>query len=129
MPPDNPEKPAPPDLPKTLLKPLERQPPDRLDQVSEYAEQLARWKRAEHERETAETRARESISEKEQTELEERGISTDPNDYDDVAPSGAYITIKETKPGYKYYYWQWRSGSESWANKYIAPVDPKESTS
>ncbi|MFC6763603.1 hypothetical protein [Natrinema soli] len=121
------EKPEPPDLPKTLREPLERQPPDRLDQVSTYADQLAHWKRSEREREVTETRERDSITDDEQTTLEERGISTDPTDYEGVATSGAYITVKETKPGYKYYYWQWREGN-SWKNKYIAPVDPKDST-
>ncbi|WP_114579220.1 hypothetical protein [Saliphagus sp. LR7] len=123
------DKPEPPDLPKTLLNPLERQSPDRLDEVSAYARELARWKRAKREQELAEARKRESISDDEQAELEARGISTDPADYDDVTASGAYITIKETKPGYKYYYWQWRSGEDSWENQYIAPVDPKNTTS
>ncbi|WP_114579242.1 hypothetical protein [Saliphagus sp. LR7] len=118
------DKPDPPDLPKTLLKPLERQSPDRLDDVSAYARELARWKRAERERELAEARERESITDDEETDLRERGISTDPQEYEGVATSGAYITIKETKPGYEYYYWQWREG-DSWKNEYIAPVDPK----
>jgi len=89
------EKPEPPDLPKTLREPLERQPPDRLDQVSTYADQLAHWKRAEREaREVTETRERDSITDDEQTTLEERGISIDPTDYEGVATSGAYITVK-----------------------------------
>jgi hypothetical protein len=54
-------------------------------------------------------------------ELENISASTDPADYKDV-PDGAYITIKETKPGYRYYYWQWREGN-SWKNEYIGPVD------
>lgn len=53
-------------------------------------------------------------------DLEERGFETDPESYEDV-PSKAYITIKETKPGYQYYYWQWREG-DSWANEYIGPI-------
>lgn len=64
----------------------------------------------------------ESISEAQQNELEERDVSTDPADYDDVPDCGAYITIKETKPGYHYFYWQWRDG-DSWKNEYIAPVN------
>ncbi|WP_232833857.1 hypothetical protein [Saliphagus sp. LR7] len=63
----------------------------------------------------------------EEFHLRERRISTDPQEYKGVATSGAYITIKETKPGYEYYYWQWREGN-SWKNKYIAPVDPKNTT-
>jgi hypothetical protein len=52
------------------------------------------------------------------------GESIDPRDYTDV-PSSAYITVKETKPGYKYYYWQWRDG-DSHGNMYIAPVRESE---
>jgi len=57
--------------------------------------------------------------------LDEREISTDPDDYEDVPTSGAYITVKETKPGYRYYYFQWRE-EDTWKNEYIAPVTPKE---
>jgi hypothetical protein len=34
--------------------------------------------------------------------------------------SKAHITVKETEPGY-HYYWQWRA-DDSWANEYIGPV-------
>ncbi|MFC4990324.1 hypothetical protein [Saliphagus infecundisoli] len=95
--------------------------------MSAYARELARWKRAERERELAEARKRESITDGEEIDLRERGISADSHEYEDVPTSGAYITIKETKPGYEYYYWQWREGN-SWKNKYIAPVDPKNTT-
>lgn len=41
--------------------------------------------------------------------LEERGVSTDPTDYEAVPTSGAYITVKTTKQtsetAYRYYYW------------------------
>ncbi len=56
--------------------------------------------------------------------LEDQDVSTDPADYEDV-PRKAYITVKEPKPGYRYYYWQWRDG-DTWNNKYIAPVNPRE---
>ncbi len=36
--------------------------------------------------------------------LEQQGFDTDLEACEDV-PSKAYITIKETKPGYQYYYW------------------------
>ncbi len=64
--------------------------------------------------------SRTSVDEEAIDDLEKRGFETDPDAYEDV-PSKAYITIKETKPGYHYYYWQWREG-DSWANEYIGPV-------
>ena len=44
------------------------------------------------------------------------------DDVSEDVPAGAYVTVKETKPGYKYYYWQWRDG-DSWKNEYIGPVE------
>jgi len=57
--------------------------------------------------------------------LDERGVSTDPSSYEGVPDDGAYVTIKEPKPGYRYYYWQWRDG-DSWKNQYIGPVDARD---
>lgn len=124
-----PEKPPAPDLPKYLREPLEKQSPDRLEEVAAYASNLAEWKRKQREQELERRRAEEKVNEEELKELNERQISTDPSDYDDVPASGAYITVKTTKRtgdrAYRYYYWQWREG-DSWKNKYIAPVDPKQ---
>jgi hypothetical protein len=124
---DQSEKPHPPDLPAYVLDPLENQSADRLETIASYAQDLAAWKRGERERDDQERRKK---SKQHKQALAERDISTDPTDYDadDETPSaGAYITIKETKPGYLYYYWQWRSGEE-WKNRYIAPVSPQESS-
>ncbi|MUV88485.1 hypothetical protein GJ629_00140 [Halapricum sp. CBA1109] len=117
-------KPPTPDLPKYLLEPLKKQSPERLEAVATYASDLAEWKREQREAELQQRRAEEEVDQEELEELEERGLSTDPNEYDDVPASGAYITVKETKPGYRYFYWQWRDG-DSWKNEYIAPVNPK----
>lgn len=117
-------KPPAPSLPKYLREPLEKQSPERLEEVASYAAELAEWKREQRRNELERRRAEEEVNEKELEELEEREISTDPEDYDDVPASGAYITVKETKPGYRYYYFQWREG-DSWKNEYIAPVNPK----
>lgn len=66
---------------------------------------------------------------KRRTHLEERDVSTDLEDYEDVPSNGAYITAKTTKEtgetAYRYYYWQWREGG-SWKNEYVAPVNPRE---
>jgi hypothetical protein len=122
---DPPTKPPAPDLPTYLLEPLERQSPGKLETVAEYATALAAWKRAQRDRERAARREAEAVGPEERSALEDRGVSTDPKDYDEVPASGAYITVKETKPGYRYYYWQWREG-DSWRNEYVAPVSPKE---
>jgi len=122
---DGPEKPPAPQLPKYLREPLENQSPERLEAVAAYAADLAEWKRRQREEELERRRAEEEVDEEEVEELDEREISTDPEDYEDVPTSGAYITVKETKPGYHYYYFQWREG-DSWKNEYIAPVNPRE---
>lgn len=120
------ERPTPPDLPTYLLEPLERQSPSRLEDVAEYARALSAWKRRKRDADADRRRDDESVDEETLERLDDRGVSTDPGDYDDVPASGAYVTIKETKPGYRYYYWQWRTG-DTWENEYIAPVDPKDS--
>ncbi|WP_424016264.1 hypothetical protein ACOZ4N_00425 (plasmid) [Halorientalis pallida] len=127
---DDPQpRPSPPDLPTYLLDPLENQSPDRLEAVATYANELAAWKRNQRQSELETRRSDEEIDEEEREQLEERGLSTDPADYEDVPSSGAYITIKTTKQTaeteYRYYYWQWREG-DSWKNEYIGPVNPKE---
>jgi hypothetical protein len=113
-------KPEPPDLPTYVTDPLERQSPEQPETITAYAETLADWKRAQREEDATATRAAEEVDEEAIDDLEERGFETNPDAYEDV-PSKAYITIKETKPGYHYYYWQWREG-DSLANEYIGPV-------
>ena len=125
----NPGKPPAPELPKYLREPLEKQTAERLEAVATYAVGLAEWKRQQHQEELEHRRAEEEIDEEELEDLNEREVSTDPEDYENVPASGAYITIKTTKEtektSYRYYYWQWREG-ESWKNEYIAPVNPRE---
>jgi hypothetical protein len=126
---DVPEKPPTPELPTYLREPLENQSPERLEAVATYAADLAEWKRRQRQQELERRRADEEIDEEDLAELDEREISTDPADYDDVPASGAYITVKTTKEtgekSYRYLYWQWREG-DAWKNKYIAPVNPRE---
>lgn len=126
---ENPTKPPAPELPKYLREPLEKQTAERLEEVAVYAADLADWKRQQHREKFEYRRAEEEIDEEELENLNEREVSTDPEDYENVPVSGAYITIKTTKEtektSYRYYYWQWREG-ESWKNEYIAPVNPRE---
>jgi len=118
-------EPPPPDLPKYLREPLEKQSPERLETVAAYAQELAEWKRQQRQEELERRRAEEEVDEEQLENLEEREVSTDPADYEDVPTSSAYITVKETKPGYYYYYFQWRDG-DTWKNEYIAPVNPRD---
>ena len=118
------EEPTAPDLPKYVRDPIEKQSPERLETIASYATELAEWKRRQQQEELERRRDEEAIDDEELEDLEERDVSTDPEDYDDVPASGVYITVKETKPGYRYYYFQWREG-DSWKNEYIAPVNPK----
>lgn len=119
------DAPSRPDLPKYVVEPIERQSPERLERIADYASELAAWKRAKRDREASERRASQAVSEEEKATLEQRGVSTDPQDYQGV-PSNAYVTVKEPKDGYRYYYFQWREGPDSWGNEYIAPVTPRE---
>jgi len=123
------EKPPAPELPKYLREPLENQSPERLEAVATYAADLAEWKRRQRQQELERRRAEEEVDEEELEKLDERGVSTDPEDYEDVPASGAYITVKTTKEtaekSYRYLYWQWREG-DTWKNKYIAPVNLRE---
>ena len=125
---DVPEKPPAPELPKYLREPLENQSPERLEAVAAYAADLAEWKRRQQQVELDRRRVEEEVDEEDLKELDEREISTDPDDYEDVPTNGAYITVKTTKEtadkSYRYFYWQWREG-DSWKNEYIAPVNPK----
>ncbi|MCT9098402.1 hypothetical protein [Haloarchaeobius sp. HME9146] len=119
------DRPEAPELPAYVLDPLENQSPERLEAIASYARALAGWKRQAQDSDAAERRESESVDEADVAALAERGVSTDPADYDEVPTQGAYITVKETKPGYRYYYWQWREG-DSWKNRYICPVESSE---
>lgn len=122
------DKPAAPELPEYLVSPVDRQDPEQLEVLAEYASRLATWKRDQREAEAEERREEEAIGEEEREELRERDVSTDPSDYENVPSSSAYITVKTTKQtaerSYDYYYWQWRDG-DTWKNEYIAPVNPR----
>lgn len=122
---DLPPRPTPPELPQYVLDPLEKQSPDRLEKAAEYARALAAWKRQKRQYELEQCIQAEAVDDDELEQLEERDFSTNPDEYEGVPSNGAYITVKETKPQYFYYYWQWREGG-TWKNQYIAPVDPKD---
>lgn len=123
----HPEKPPTPNLPDYLADPIERQDPERLETIAQWASELAEYKRTVAEIEAEQRRDEQGINDEQREELEERDdVSTNPDNYDDV-PGGAYIVTK-TIDGNDYYYWQWRSNPSKDApdkSKYIAPVNPK----
>jgi len=122
---DDPTRPMAPEVPDYVLDALEARDPDELREVATYASELADFLEYQQEREAETHREEAGLDTDEQDQFEEQGYSDDPEDYDDVPASGAYITIKEPKSGNRYSYWQWRSGSDSWKNKYIGPVEGK----
>jgi hypothetical protein len=104
------EPPTPPaELPTDIVNTLNDYPPDQLQLVARYAEELAEHK------------AREARLEEESDEDE---IDERPDDLPKDVPSKATITIKEINDN-RYYYWQWREG-EKIKSKYKGPVNPEE---
>jgi hypothetical protein len=104
------EPPTPPaELPTEMVNRLNGYPPDQLQHVARYAEELAEHK------------ARESRHEQ---ESEDEESDDQPDDLPDDVPSKATITIKEINDN-RYYYWQWREG-EKIKSKYKSPVNAEE---
>lgn len=117
------ERPSGPDLSARVRDAVDELSVEELEDLADYAQALADWKR-EQPPASPDTAPENAVDDDVVEDLEEQGISMDPDDYDDIPATGAYITVKEPKQGYRYYYWQWREG-DSWKNEYIAPVNPK----
>ena len=120
---DDTERPSGPDLPVHVRDTVDELSIKDLEDLADYAQALADWKR-EQPPASPDTAPEDAVDDDVVEDLEEQGVSMDPDDYDDVPATGAYITVKEPKQGYRYYYWHWRDG-DSWKNEYIAPVNPK----
>ena len=118
------ERPSAPDLPGQLRDAMDGLSVGSLEELADYAEALAAWKRSKPPA-SLDTSPEDAVDDDVVEDIEEQGVSMDPDDYEDVPATGAYITVKEPKPGYHYYYWQWRDG-DTWKNEYIAPVNPKQ---
>lgn len=116
---------APDELPAYLVDAMERQDPDRLRLVSNYALTLAGWK--------------ERQAEQEVTEQAEQDTAEIPDDWDEeewedtleeaideagITPTKGTITTK-TINGNNYYYLQWRE-EEQVKSQYIAPVNSSQ---
>ena len=132
MPDENPDEvtdslsdpPATPDeLPAYLVDAIDRQDPDRLRLVSNYALSLAGWK---------ERQTEQGVSEQSGQEPDEVPDEWDEDDWEEakeeaidkagITPKKGTITIK-TISGNDYYYLQWREG-EKVKSQYVAPVSP-----
>jgi hypothetical protein len=120
---DDTERPSGPDLPANVRDAVDELSVEELEDLADYAQALADWKR-EQPPASPDTAPEDAVDDDVVEDLGEQGVSMDPDDYDDVPATGAYITVKEPKQGYRYYYWQWRDG-DTWKNEYIAPVNPK----
>ena len=110
------EPPTPPaELPADIVDALNGSPPDQLQDVARYAEELAAHKAR---------KARLEAESDEDRDEDEDEIDDRPVDLPDDVPSKATITIKEINDN-RYYYWQWREG-DTVTSKYKGPVNPDE---
>lgn len=118
---------APDELPAYLVDAIERQDPDRLRLVSNYALSLAGWKERQTEQE---------VSEQSEQEPDQVPDDWDEDDWEaakeeaidkaEIAPTKGTITTK-TISGNDYYYLQWREGDKV-RSQYIAPVSPSKNS-
>lgn len=121
------EKPPKPDLPKYVLDPLDRQDPNELEAVADYARRLATWKRQQKAVAAQERAKTESVSDSLRRRLKDQGHETNPENVNGVK-DWAYLTIKTTKKTdekeYRFFYWQWYDpDKDDWGYKYVAPVE------
>lgn len=102
---------APDDIPQYILDGLNRQGPETLSHIANYAEELVAWKniKAEAKLQTADAGQEDSA---------------DDADRPDDVPAKASVVIK-TINEHQYYYYQWRDGDQI-KSKYKAPVSPDE---
>lgn len=126
---DEPEPPAPPqappDLPKYLREGVEKQSPERLRTLAQYAEQMADWKeaKAEHELQQASDQDEDEVPDGWDEESWEDALD-DARDEGDVPPGKGTLT-KKTIDSRDYYYLQWREG-DTIKSQYVAPVNPSD---
>lgn len=119
-----PEPPA--SLPKYLTTGVEKQSPEDLRDLAEYAERMADWMEAEAQREMEERAEQEPLETPEEWGEEEwKEVVEDARDDADLDGSKGTLTTK-TIDGRDYYYLQWREGSTI-KSEYVAPVVPADS--
>lgn len=108
--------PAPPgEIPKYIREPVQKQSPERLRILAQYAEELANAKEQQREQDQAEKTDSED-------DVEDEDISRDDEDLPDDVPRRATKTQKTINDN-QYWYWQWREGDKI-KSEYIKPVNP-----
>jgi hypothetical protein len=113
-------------LPKYLVEGVEKQSPDRLRRLAEYAEQMADYKEEKAARELEE-RADQDVdtTPDDWNEDEWEDVVVDAREEADLASGKGTLTTK-TIDDRDYYYLQWREG-DNIKSQYVAPVTPADS--
>jgi hypothetical protein len=113
-------------LPKYLVEGVEKQSPDRLRRLAEYAEQMADYKEEKAQRDLEERAEQDVDTTPDEWDADEwEDVVDDARDEADLAPGKGTLTTK-TIDGRDYYYLQWRAGSKI-KSQYVAPVTPADS--
>ena len=113
-------------LPKYLVEGVEKQSPDRLRRLAEYAEQMADYKEEKAQRDLEERAEQDVDTTPDEWDADEwEDVVDDARDEGDVPPGKGTLTTK-TIDGRDYYYLQWRAGSKI-KSQYVAPVTPADS--
>ncbi len=117
---------VPEDVPEYLSTGLDKQSPETLRDISEFAKQLAEWKEAKAQREMEEHVEKTPRKTPDEWEEEEwlEAVEEARDDADLVEHKGTLTT--KTIDGRDYYYLQWREGSKI-KSEYVAPVVPANS--
>jgi len=113
-------------LPKYLVEGVEKQSPDRLRRLAEYAEQMADYKEEKAQRDLEERAEQDVDTMPDEWDADEwEDVVDDARDEADLAPGKGTLTTK-TIDDRDYYYLQWRAGSKI-KSQYVAPVTPADS--
>jgi len=117
---------APTNLPKYLVEGVEKQSPDSLRRLAEYAEQMADYQEQKAQRELEERAEQDADTTPDEWDAGEwEKIIDDALDEADL-PAGKGTLTTKTIDGRDYYYLQWRAGSKI-ESQYVAPVSPADS--
>lgn len=115
-------------IPKYIHEGLDKQSPDTLRAVAEYAEKLAAYQEQEAERELQERAEQDADRTPEKWDDESWSDAIDEaRSKAELPPSKGTLTIK-TIDDRDYYYLQWRAG-EKIKSQYVAPVTPASNES
>lgn len=117
------EPPAPSNLPQYLTNGVDKQSPEDLRDLAEWAEQLAEWKEAKAQRDLEERAARATDDTPEDWDDDEWEEAVDEAREEADLPASKGTLTTKTIDDRDYYYLQWREGSKI-KSQYVAPVTP-----